>query len=52
MLLQPLNAIARMVDRQMTLAATIEQVLGTATVRPSRGQGAAVRLVIIGLDQA
>ena len=33
----------------MTRAAPIEQVLGTATVRPSRGQGAAVRLVIIGL---
>jgi MFS transporter, YNFM family, putative membrane transport protein len=33
----------------MTRAPTGEQVLGTATVLPLRGQGAAVQLVIIGL---
>src|SRR5208283_1340317 len=36
-------------DKQMTQAATSKQVLGTAAAPPSRGQGAAVRLVIIGL---
>jgi MFS transporter, YNFM family, putative membrane transport protein len=36
-------------DKQMIRAATGEQVLGIAAAPPSRGQGAAVRLVIIGL---
>jgi MFS transporter, YNFM family, putative membrane transport protein len=47
--LQPLNAIARMGTNKMSRVATNENALSTATVPPLRGQGNAVRLIIIGL---